>query len=206
MENSHPLVSGIIPLRNKKIWICAIFLFLFWGSGNAQSKKLRKFNNLFFEAEKQKSLGNADEAKKLYLQLYKITDTNSTVAYELGIHYLEENQRDSAIFFSEKAIELSPSNKWFKLLLAAVYQQYGSWQKQIEVLKNLKKDFPDNPDYRYELSIAYLENDEPKKAITELDDLEKVLGPNEIITEQKKTDLSIKWRFEQSHKRTGKTD
>ncbi len=188
MENICPLVSEIIPLWNKKKLNSFFFLIalLFSGILIAQKGELDKFNDLFFEAEKQKSLGNTEKAKNLYLKLYNITDTNSTVAYELGIYYLDKNQKDSTIFFAERAAKLHPGNKWFKLLKVAVYQQYGLTEKQIKVLKELIEAYPKNLDYLFELSLAYVENDESKKAINTLHKLEKLTGFNEIVIDQKK--------------------
>jgi len=187
MVNFHQSVSETIPLWSKRSVFFLVFSLVFFSTTlTAQRSELDKFNNLFFEAEKQKSLGNSEKAKKIYLQLYDITDTNSTVAYELGIIYLGEENRDSTLFFAEKATELNPGNKWFSLLLSSAYQQFGLWEKQIEILKELKKKFPENPDYIFELAIAYLETDDPKKAIAELDKLEKLIGINEIVTDQKK--------------------
>ncbi|MDZ7848042.1 MAG: hypothetical protein U5L96_15525 [Owenweeksia sp.] len=43
-----------------------------------------------------------------------------------------------------------------------------------------------NPDYRYELAMAHLQNSQPQEAIAQLDELESFLGVNEAISNKKK--------------------
>ena len=42
-------------------------------------KELRRFNELFFMAEKEKNLGNLEQARDIYEQLYEMDDANETV-------------------------------------------------------------------------------------------------------------------------------
>ncbi|MGB0176050.1 MAG: tetratricopeptide repeat protein [Owenweeksia sp.] len=147
-------------------------------------KQLRKFNELFFMAEKEKNLGNLKEALVIYEQLYRMTTFNATVCYELGRIYAEQGERDDALFYAERAVELDPENKWF--MLASIYREFEMPEKEVAIFKQLAAKVPDNPDYRYELAISYLNAGKPEKAIDELNELEKIIGINEVITDQKK--------------------
>ena len=149
-------------------------------------KQLRRFNELFFMAEKEKNLGNLQEAREIYEQLYRITTMNATVCYELGRIHAEEGNRDDALFYAERAVELDPDNKWFKIMLASIYREFGMAEKEVAIFHQLSEQVPENPDYRYELAIAYLNAEKPEKAIEELNKLEEIIGINEMITDQKK--------------------
>ncbi len=149
-------------------------------------KQQRKFNELFFLAEKEKNLGNLKEALEIYDQLYRMSASNATVCYELARLYAESGEQENALFYAERAVELAPDNKWFMILLASVYREFDMPEKEVAIFQQLVNKVPDNPDYRYELAVAHLNNEEPKKAIGELNKLEELVGLNEMITDQKK--------------------
>lgn len=151
-----------------------------------KEKERREFNELFFEAEKEKSLGNTEEALALYLRLHDIDQGNPTVCYELARIYANEANKDEAVYFGEKAVEGDPENEWFLLLLSQIYGGFNMPGQQVESLWKLVALDTANPDYRYELAMASQRNDEPRKAIAHLDTLEEMVGINELITDQKK--------------------
>lgn len=197
MENSLRLVLGI-TVRWSRYGFFLLFS-LFMNSAllaqesvendtepSLSEKQLRKFNELFFIAEKEKNLGNLKEALEIYEQLYRMTAFNATVCYELGRLYAEEGEQENALFYAERAVELDPENKWFMIMLASIYREFRMPEKEVEVFSSLVRQIPDNPDYRYELAIAYLNAEEPEKAIEELNTLEELIGVNEVITDQKK--------------------
>lgn len=195
MENFLPSVLGISAEWNKHKLIYILFISLLSFSINGQDRKteppisgkeLAGFNELFFEAAKELQLGNFVKAFEKFEKLNKIDSENSTVCYHLGELYSRQNKREDAIFYAEKSVQLDPKNKWFKIGLAAVYRKFEVLDKQIIVFKELVELEPKNPDFQYELAIAYANNDEYKKAISQLNTLEKIIGPNEIVTEQKK--------------------
>lgn len=194
MVNFQPSVSETTAGWSK---LPGLFLILFLltcqlaagqnGKGDELSEKERyKFNELFFQAEKEKNLGNMDEALNLYDKLYKMAPTNATVAYEMARIYTAEGKQDEAVSYAERAVELEPENKWFLLLLGSVYRNFQMDNKEIEVFEKLVELDSTNPDYRYELAMAYYGNDQPEKAIAELNSLENLVGINEEISTQKK--------------------
>ena len=70
------------------------------------------FANLFYNASKEKMLGNFDLAVSLYLQCLQISPRNAAALYEVAnIDYSRGNSKqalDNAI----KAVEIEPSNIW----------------------------------------------------------------------------------------------
>lgn len=192
MVNILPLVSETTARWTK------VFTFLFvitlspvllhaQEEGDPLSEKERRqFNELFFAAEKEKNLGNVDKARDLYLELYKIHTTNATVCYELAQIYAAENQPEDAIFYAERAVQLEPGNKWMLMLQATVYRNFGTDGKEIDVFKKLIELDSLNPDYRFELALSYQQYEKYDEAISTLDDLEKIVGINDVIADQKK--------------------
>lgn len=155
--------------------------------GDPLSKKERgAFNEMFFEAEKQKNLGNLEKALDLYEGLYKMNTTNATVCFELAQIYAAGNKPDDALFYAERAASLEPENKWMLMFLASAYRNFDNQQKEIEVFKKLVQLDSLNPDYRFELALSYQQYERYDEAIGALNELEAILGVNEIISTQKK--------------------
>lgn len=145
-----------------------------------------QFNELFFLAEKEKNLGNLRDAEAIYKQLYTLNSTNATVCFELAQIYLTDERADDAIFYAERAHKLKPENKWMTVLLANVYRRFGESKKEVAIFKELLEEEPDEAGNYYELAMAYLNHNEPKKALKILDKTEELIGINEEIVNQKK--------------------
>src|SRR5690606_24285670 len=96
------------------------------------------------------------------------------------------NRPDDALFYAERAVELDPENKWMLMLLASAYRNFDNQQKEIDVFKRLIKLDSLYPDYRFELALSYQQYERFDEAIATLNELENVVGINEIISNQKK--------------------
>ncbi len=193
MVNSNPLVSEISAGLTKRLafiltilFLAPVFLLSQETKDPLSSKQRQKFNEMFFLAEKQKNLGNEEEALELYTELHKLDDENATICFELAQLYARKNQAEEALEYGELAVKLAPDNKWFKILLSSIYGKFGESKDQIRILRDLVKMDSLNLDYRYELAEVLANNNKLKEAITELNALEAITGINEMITDQKK--------------------
>lgn len=194
MENFLQSVLEISVEWNKKKLILIFLIGLFQGQMKGQSKtdlslsakELAHFNELFFRAEKDLNLENYDKALAKYRALYKINPDNATVCFHLGKLYLRQQAQDDAIFYGERAVDLDSKNKWFKIGLAGIYRSFRISEKLVNVILQLLELEPENPDYNFELALAYLDNGEPKKAIKQLNHLEEIIGVHESVIDEKK--------------------
>ena len=101
-----------------------------------------QFQYLFVEGLKQKMLGNPQEAIKFFSGCLEM-DPNSAVAmFELANIHAANNDFTSASLLLEKAISISPDNKWYRLMLARVYQQTKKFDKAAQVYNELIKQEP----------------------------------------------------------------
>jgi tetratricopeptide (TPR) repeat protein len=153
---------------------------------NLEGNKALHFNELFFLAEKEKNLGNLREAERIYKELYTLNTTNATVCFELAQIYLTDENGADAIYYAERAHKLKPENRWMTVLLANVYRHFGESKKEVAIFKELLEDDPNNVGNYYELALAYLNNNEPQKALKALDKTEALIGINEEVINQKK--------------------
>ncbi len=151
-------------------------------SGNDQLK----FDELFFQAEKQKNLGNLREAEELYKELYTLNTTNATVCFELAQIYLVAEKPSDAVFYAERAYKLNKDNYWFALLLASAYRASGESKKEVKIYEALIENEPSRESLYFELSNAHINSGDLSKAIKALERTEAIIGINEDVVRQKK--------------------
>lgn len=144
------------------------------------------FNYYFLEANKQKILGNYEEALRHYFLAFQVDETQAAVCYEIaGILNLAQDF-GGAMEYAEKAVDLDKTgNEYYQLMLAFIYQNNNLNSKSAEVYKKLIKQFPNQINYYFELANAYVLDENYKDAIAILDNAEKQFGILDIISLEK---------------------
>lgn len=147
--------------------------------------ELLEFNSLFFDANKQKMLGNIDISKLIYEKCIKINPNCATCYYEISNIYFYNNDYESAIINSKKSISLDEDNHWYKLFLANIYQKKGDYENAATIIKQVIKQKPDMVDLYKDLSILYSYAGNDKEALNTLNALEKKIGITEEVSLEK---------------------
>lgn len=145
----------------------------------------RKITALFFEAEKQKMLGNFEEAADAFHECIKIDPNHAAAYYELGNLLSVSNQIGDALPFALRAYELQPENHWYALFVADIHMGLNDYGSASRLYEQLVSKFPENIDYRYELATTYLYLNKLDKAIEQYDKIEETFGVTEDISVQK---------------------
>lgn len=145
----------------------------------------RQITALFFEASKQKMLGNFEEAAGAYHECIKIDPKHATSYYELANLLTVKDQLFDALPFALRAYELDPSNQWYLLFLADIHMGLNDHESASRLYEELTKRFPENVDYQYELATTYLYLNKLEKAIEAYDKIEETFGITEEISVQK---------------------
>lgn len=147
---------------------------------------------IFFNANKEKALGNMDKAEELFAQCIRIDGKNDAAMYELANIYVGKKKYNDALFFAKSAAELKPANNWYQLLLAGIYQQTGKYTEAIAVYDKLAKDNPERIDYFYNLANAYLFAGKLQSAIDVFNMIEAKIGiEKEIIIQKERLYLKL---------------
>lgn len=142
----------------------------------------KKFEYLFVEGLKEKSLGNIQKAIQLFSSCLEIDPNSSASMYELAQIHAANNDFTSASLLLEKAISISPENKWYKILLAQVYQQTRRFAKAAEIYDQLLQKEPEDLDFLYRKAILLSNASELEEAIQTYNKIEKITGINEQIS------------------------
>lgn len=179
----------------KKAVHILLILLLATTAGFAQRKKKkesgpsyeeqRKITELFFDASKQKMLGNYEEAASLYHECIKIYPKHAASYYELGNLLTTSQQVAEALPFAKRALELDPDNEWYALFTAEILINLNDFELAAKIYERLVEQHPDKVEYMYELATTYLYLNKPEKAIEAYNRIEQKLGVSEEISVQK---------------------
>jgi tetratricopeptide (TPR) repeat protein len=142
----------------------------------------------FFEGITAKTTGQWDKAEQNFLRALSIDPSNATCAYEAGRMALQGGDIRRALEHSQKAVDLNPLNPWFLKLLAQVQQSNALNKEAIQTLKVQASLGGDHAVEAWEnMGLIHLQLQEYPKAIQCYHELEKIVGPQAEILDQKKS-------------------
>ena len=105
--------------------------------------------------------------------------------FELSEQYVKAGRVDDAFAMIKNAVSIDPENKWYQMRLARFYRNFEQYDDFIKVYSELTKKYPEDIDMLSELIDVYLITENYNKALEKLDLLEKQIGTNPIISEQR---------------------
>ncbi len=152
--------------------------------------------NLFYNANKEKILGNLNNSAELFSEVIRKDAGNHAAMYELANIYSEQKKYSDALFFIKSAYKLDSKNLWYALSLSEIYEKNKKFNEAAQVLEQLVKDYPDRVDFYFEWATAFILADKPAEAIRVYDKLEEKIGVTRDVTVQKS----------RLYQRTGKND
>jgi len=122
------------------------------------------------------------------MRALSIDPTNATCAYEAARMALQSGDARRALEHSRKAVALNPLNPWFLKLLAQLEQNNALNQEAIKTLKYLTTFGEEHALEAWEnMGMIHLQLQEYPKALQCYQEIEKIVGPQAEILEQKKT-------------------
>lgn len=145
----------------------------------------RKVTELFFDASKQKMLGNFEEAASLYRDCIKLDNYNAASYYELANLLTTSQQVMEALPFALNALELDPTNEWYSLFTAEIQLELNDFQSAVRIYERLTEEHPTKVEYQYELATTYLYLNRFEDAIKSYNKIEEIIGLSEEISVQK---------------------
>jgi tetratricopeptide (TPR) repeat protein len=144
-----------------------------------------EFEYTFIEGLKQKMIGNQQAAVTLFSKCLEINPNSSSAMFELAKIHSSRGDQTSSSLLLEKAIILNAENKWYRLLLAQIYQQGKQYKKAADLYQELYKSDPDNMEYLYFNASLLSSAGNFDLAIDAYNQLEKKLGISDQISVEK---------------------
>lgn len=155
-----------------------------------------RFQNAFFAAQSAKATGQPEKAYEAFLKCEGLQPENTAVKYELARLDIENKKPEAAHDRLSKAIELDPSNPWYRQTRASLYMDYSRFTDAEKDLRWLVENH-DDINHFYDLSTCLLYQEKGDEAIEVYDQLEKKMGVSEELTLQK---FQIRLAMEQPDK------
>ncbi|MEM8908017.1 MAG: tetratricopeptide repeat protein [Bacteroidota bacterium] len=149
------------------------------------SEEEAQTQKVFIEANREKILGNFENAAFLYKEVLKRDKTNHAAAYELARVYDVLDKSDKAIGSIKMAVAWDKENPWYKMFLADLYEKKGKDKDAAKLYESLVKAEPNNEFYYSKWAFYLVKAQEPEKAIKVYDLLEEKVGVSEDISRRK---------------------
>jgi len=154
-------------------------------SNNLSDAQKAEVTNLFFNASRDKILGNMDKAATGFSDVIRKDPSNAAAMYELANIYDSQKKYADALYFIKSAYLLDRFNPWYALSYSDILQKNKKFNDAASVLERLVQDYPDKPDYYFEWASALIFADRPGDAIKAYDKLEEKIGITRDVCQQK---------------------
>ena len=139
----------------------------------------------FIDANRERLLGNYEDAETKLLSLIKEYGNKAVYHYELSKLYDEMDDHTKSLESIKKALSIEPENKWYWQHRTEVGIAHEDEIDVIYSYAELAKLFPDEHRYLESMAFHQLRNDETGEAIKTLNKVEKLVGINFETTRQK---------------------
>jgi tetratricopeptide (TPR) repeat protein len=142
-------------------------------------------DGIFIDANKEKLLGNYNQALQLFSTVLSRDPNYAAAYYEIARINQVIKKINEAIIYAKKAIELSPDNIWYRILLSDLYTSNQQFKEATAVWEEIVKRNPDKVEYLYDWANAYIFENNLQEALKVYDLIEKKIGITEEISIQK---------------------
>ena len=153
-------------------------------TGLTEKQSLR-LTNLFFEASKEKLLGNFNKARTIFGLCLQIDPNNDAVLYELSQIERQIGEFELAEAKLKKAISIQPNNIWYKRALLDIYESTSKFEEASELYYDLEKETPYDIELYYNHAYSLIKMSKLKEAIKVYNKVEEAMGISEEISIQK---------------------
>ncbi len=142
----------------------------------------RRYDALFLEAMTERQKGNSDAAFDLLHYCISIDSTRSEAYYYLAYYYSVLKQRETAMTFFEKAVELEPDNSIYLETLGNAYIAQRKYKEATGILQRFFEKNTDRTDVLGLLIQLYEQLEDYDNAIASLSRLEIIEGKSERLS------------------------
>ena len=132
-----------------------------------------RFQELFYEALKQKGIENYDRAAEALQKCIDIDNSVPVLYFELGKSYNKLKNFGAAEDAFKEAVKKDPDNEWF---LDELYGFYVSQKEHDKAIKTVKQLVRFHPDYKEDLASLYVRTKKYDEALEILDALDTEFG------------------------------
>ncbi|MGV8993369.1 MAG: tetratricopeptide repeat protein [Flavobacterium sp.] len=136
-----------------------------------------QFQNTFYEALKQKGIGNYDRAITSLEISLKQQPNNAVLYHEMGKNLLAQRNYPKAYEAFEKATKLDPTNMWYYVGMYDVAYETKDFNRAITIVTKLI-DF--KAEYKEDLTALYMSTQQFDKALDLINELNETVGKRDM--------------------------
>lgn len=141
--------------------------------------------NIFFNANKEKILGNYENAAGLFSEVIRKDPTNAASFFELANIYADQKRFADALYFAKSAYQLDRKNTWYALTYSDILQKNRKYAESADVMEQLVTDYPDRDEFYFDWANALMYAEKPADALKVFDKLEAKTGVTREVSMQK---------------------
>lgn len=169
-------------VKVKRFLIIVLLLGSFTGFAQIDIRKNAVYFSKGIECKYRDDVKGAIEQ---FEKALKYMPDDAASMYELSMQYVNAGRLEDAFTMIKKAVDIDPENKWYQMRLARFYRNFEQFDDFIKVYEPLTAKYPDDVDMLSELIEVYLISESYDKALEKLALLEKQIGSNPLISEQR---------------------
>ena len=139
------------------------------------------YDHDFIEATRLKMFGNLPDAASMLTRCVEVNPYDAAAHFQLAEIYSMADDYPNALRHARLAVRYDSENEWYIMQLANLYLTGSNIDSAIVVYQQIVDKQPDNKELRYNMSSLYLEKNEYRKALKELDRIEKTYGFTEDL-------------------------
>ncbi len=159
-----------------------------------------RFQSTFYNACKEKMLGNSELALNQFRECLKYDPTSAVVKYEMANIYRFTGFNDEALKFAKEAAIGDPKNEWFQLLYIDCLHNKRQYADALAAYEKLIKTSPNKPEYYEGMAQEAMFANKPDKAIKAYSDIESKFGRDEDIALRKITLLKQLRKYDEAER------
>ncbi len=150
------------------------------------NKETKELDRAYVDAAKLRIIGDVKGAILKYEEVIGMDENNDAAYYELARLYYEQGENQKALSNAAAAHKLDGKNKWYKLMLAEMYNVNEDYKNASKIYQEMTTQFPENYNFWYDYAFMLTQDNKYKDAIEVLDEMENRFGTDENIVQQKR--------------------
>lgn len=168
-------------VKSFQILLIILLLAPFSVQAQVQTVEEREAKTAYIEGLEAFVNEEFDRATTLLLEAYEELAPQSGISYALADVYFMQEDLPNAALYGKEAVELEPTNKWYRFRLAEIYRSAGQNQATLEQLSELLEYHPDDYDALFMLADTQSDYGEYLPSNATLNKILRLTGPNPIV-------------------------
>ena len=168
-------------------------------AAQAQTQDARSYENLVITGVDLYSKGEYAAAKDVLKNVVENDPSNDAALYYMAMIAAYEGDKELAETYFQAAAALDPGNFWYRYRLAKLYSLTDRQELAVDMYEKMLKDFPKEKDVYFELVEMYASQQEYRKALDTIAEIEEVIGVTESLAMYRFNILRIMDRHEEAY-------